>query len=218
LLDRYPELFTYRRLLTQAYHDTVVGKEIAEIGRILSLAKGPTTFAEIAGARTMITYNRVSEMFTSIDFGSCRRLVMVGCGRVPAAIFHVHDRTEIPEIIGLDVLPEAVDGAKALLERLGYRRARFEVSDGSVYDYADVDIVLIANMVSPKAEVVSRIADTASANVRIVARDPLSLGRLWADSAERALDSRLEILGKGDGIGHWSLSRDLYLKRKGTGR
>ena len=217
LLDRHPELFEHRPRLTRAYHATVVGKEIAEIERILpQIGKRPMSFAEIASSRTMVTYNRVGEMFAAIDFGKCRRLVMVGCGRVPAAIFHVHDRTDIPEIVGLDIIPEAVSGARSLLTHLGYSRATAEVCDGTSYDYAGAGIVVIANMVSPKAEVVSRIADTGPEEVRVVVRDPLSLGRLWSDSAESSLDPRFEVIGKGDGQEHWSLSRDVYLRRRGS--
>jgi hypothetical protein len=217
LLDRHPELFEYRPLLTQAYHATVVSKEIAEIKRILPLIeKCPTPFTEVASPRTMVTYNRVSEMFAAVDFSKCQRLVMVGCGRVPAAIFHVHDRTDIPDIVGLDILREAVSGARSLLTQLGYARATAVVCDGASYDYAGAQIVVIANMVSPKAEVVSRVADTGPAEVRVVVRDPLSLGRLWSDSVERALDPRFEIIGKGEGQAHWSLSRDLYLGRRGS--
>lgn len=217
LLDAHPDLLRYSPLLTRAYHQTVIGKEIAEIERLSALdIPSPMPFKAVAGEPTMVTYNRVGSMFDAVDFADCRRLIMVGCGRLPAAMFHVHDRTNIPEIIGLDLLPEAVAAARDLFKRLGYTRARVELSDGGSFDYAGAQIVLIANMVSPKAGVVSRIADTAPEEVRIVVRDPLSLGRLWSDSVERALDPRLEVAGRGDGSGHWSLSRDLYLKRRAS--
>jgi len=213
LLDDNQDLFKFAPILTEAYQRTVVSKEIAEIERISQMnLDGPVPFTDVAGPPTIVTYNRVGEMFAAIDFSNCHRLVMVGCGRLPAAVFHVHDRTDVPEIVCLDVLPEAVSTAGDLLDRLGYSRARTELCDGRRYDYADTQIVLIANMVSPKSEVVSRIADTAAGDVRIVVRDSLSLGRLWSDNVERSLDPRLEVMGRSDGRKHWSLSRDLYLK------
>jgi hypothetical protein len=67
-------------------------------------------------------------------------------------------------------------------------------------------------MVSPKAAVVSRIADTAPDEVQIVLWEPYSLGRLWAESAERTLDPRLEITGR-TSISR-NMTRDVFVRRR----
>ena len=137
---------------------------------------------------------------------------MVGCGPSPVTIFQVHDRTEIPDILALDVAPYAIERVRALIEHFGLSRMRAEVCDGREFDYGSAEIVLVANMVSPKAAVVSRIADTVPLAAQIAVRDPCGLGVLWADSASQTLDPRLEVIGKGHpGL---SLSRDVYIKRR----
>ena len=68
---------------------------------------------------------------------------------------------------------------------------RAELTDGRDFDFTDSRIVFVAKMTTPKGAVLSRIADTAPQDVRIVVREPLSLGRLWAESAEQTLDPRL---------------------------
>jgi hypothetical protein len=157
-------------------------------------------------------YDRVNEMFDHVDFRECRRVVMVGCGRRPFTMFHIHDKTDVPEIVGLDIVPEALEAGEALAGRLGYDRARFVLCDGIAYDFGGADLVYVSAMVSPKAAVVSRIVDTAPGHVHITVREPYALGRLWSESAVRPLDPRLEIAGSGSGA--WSLSRDVHLKRR----
>ena len=67
-------------------------------------------------------------------------------------------------------------------------------------------------MISAKAAVLTRIAESAPADVLVVVREPYSLRRLWSESGERSLDPRLEIVGKGST--NRTLSRDVYLKRR----
>jgi hypothetical protein len=215
LLDAHPELFRFFPLLGRAYGQHLRNKEIAETERLRQLDwTGPKLFRDVASPPSIVTYDRVSAMFEKVDFSNCNRLVMVGCGRIPATVFHTHDRTEIPEIVALDIFPEVIDDMKQLVERLGYSRVKAELCDGGAYDYAGAEIVFIANMVSPKAKVVSRIADTAPGRVQIVVRDSFSFGRLWADHVARSVDPRLETVGMGEAGQHWSLSRDVYLRRK----
>ena len=173
---------------------------------------GPVALSELLGKSARRAYDRVSDMFQNIDFNNCSRLVMVGCGPSPVSIFHVCDKTEIPDIIALDVVPDAVERVRALIEHFGLSRVRAEVCDGREFDYDSAGIVLVANMVSPKAGVVSRIADTAPIAVQIAVRDPYGLGVLWADSAERALDPRLKVISRGHpGL---PLAREVYIKRR----
>jgi hypothetical protein len=211
LLDADPTLFRYVPALTQAFYQRVVRKEIAEAERLLQ-QDGSVSFTDVASPAVLHTYNRVREMFDRVDFHNCRRFVMVGCGRLPVTMFHVHDRTERTEIVGLDVVPGAIDTAREIAVLFGYARVRPELCDGQAYDYDGAQVIFITNMISSKAAVLSRIAETAPADVRVVVREPYSLRRLWSESGERSLDPRLEIFGKGSS--NATLSRDVYLRRR----
>ncbi|MBX9778521.1 MAG: hypothetical protein K2Y71_29455 [Xanthobacteraceae bacterium] len=213
LLASHPGLLKYGPALTQANRQRVHKKETEETERMLQLrSDGRVVFGELLSKPARRAYDRVSDLFQKIDFDDCRRLVMVGCGPSPVSVFQVHDKTEIPEIIALDVVPDAIEKVRALIDHFGLSRMSAKVCDGREFDYDGAGIVIVANMVSPKAGVVSRIADTAPAAVQIAVRDPYGLGLLWADSAERALDPRLEVIGRGHpGL---PLSRDVFIKRR----
>lgn len=213
LLDSHPDLFQCVPALTQAFHQHVASKEIGEAGRLLhDLTGEPVPFATVASAATLHSYNRVHEMFDRLNFQNCRRFVMVGCGWLPETLFHVQDRTQVPEIVGIDIAPEAVATANEVATRLGYMRVRAEHADGCSYDYGGTQIIFVTNMVSGKHGVLSRIAATAPENVQIVLREPYSLRRLWSESGTHALDPQLEIAGLGSGSP--TLARDVYVKRR----
>ena len=213
LLERHPELFNHVQTLTEIYSRYVAEIEAAEERRILSqVVRGPVEFTDVAGAAAMMAYDRVGGMFDFVDFRECRRFVLIGCGRLPVTAFHVRDLTNGPEIVCVDVRPEVVQAAARLAQWLGMRRFDVRLGDGLAFDFTDSDTIYVANMVSPKALVLSRIADTAPEDVRIIVREPYSLGRLWAEESCRVLDARLEIVGAARGSRY--LSRDIFVRRR----
>jgi hypothetical protein len=215
LLAAHPELLDHVPALTAANVQRVRQSDAAEVEKLLQIRpNGPVVIGDMLSERGWRPYARVSDLFEQVALDKCRRLVMIGCGPYPSTIFHIYDKTEIPEIIGLDTLPYAIDTVLALIEQLGLSRIKAELSDGRRFDYAGVDVVFLANMVSPKAAVLSRIADTAPADVQIVLRDPYALGILWAESGERCLDPRLEVISRAQPIGDSALSRDVFIRRR----
>ncbi|WP_224544207.1 class I SAM-dependent methyltransferase [Mesorhizobium sp. CA16] len=202
LLDSHPELFAHRPMLTRAFIEMVHAQDVAEIRQMLEL-KHPTSFGQIAAEETTIgvmsskdAYKRLDEVFEHVDFSRCTRAVMVGCGGRPFTMFRICDQTPVPEIVGLDIVPEAVETANILAAKLGYIRMRAEFRNGRDYDYRGAQLVYIASMVSPKAAVVSRVADTAPPDLQLVLWEPYSLARLWSERAEETLDPRLEVVGR----------------------
>jgi hypothetical protein len=220
LLDAHPELFAYQPALTAAFGRMVNAQDIAEVRLMLARElDGPVPFEHVASKKTSIgvlsskdAYTRLGEVFDHVDFSNCHRAVMVGCGGRPFTMFRIHDETLVPEIIGLDFIPEAISTANKLAAKLGYDRMRAELCDGRDYDYGQAQVVYVASMVSPKAAVVSRIADTAPRDVQIVLWEPYSLGRLWAESAERTLDPRLEVIGR-TSVSR-NMTRDVFVRRR----
>ena len=212
LLDACPQLLQYRPSFVDEFRHNVVGREIAEADRLLAAdIAAPISFRAVAAPHSVGMYDRLADVIADVDFSTCRRVVMVGCGWRPITIFSLHDQTSVPEIIGLDIVPEAVRSATALAAKLGYGRMRAELCDGRIYDYAGVQRVYIASMVTAKSAVISRILNTAPDDVRIILWEPYSLGRLWMESAERQLDPRLEVTGRGTVS---RLARDVFIKRR----
>lgn len=213
LLERHSELDDYRIILTEVYNRYILAMEGAEVEQLISLRpEGSNLFSDIAGEAAMMAYNRVGDMFDHVNFDHCKRFVLIGCGQLPMTALHVNDRTNVPEIICIDVTSEAISAVQKLTASLGGLRLQAMKCDGQIYDFSLADVVYVANMVSPKAGVVSRIIETASEDVQIIVREPYSLGLLWAESIEMQLDSQLEVVGRGRGSRY--LSRDIYLQRR----
>jgi hypothetical protein len=198
LLAANPEMFRHTPALAKAYCQWMVDDDMAEAARLLQ------------GER--LVHRPKGDLFQAVDFANCKRMVMVGCGASPSTVFQICDKTDVPEIVALDVLPDAIRMVRALSSQLGISRVRAEVGSGQDFDFAGADVIIVANLVSPKAAVLSRIADTAPAAVQIVSRDPYSLATLWTERAESNLDPRLKVVGRG--IGSHLRTRDIYIRRR----
>jgi hypothetical protein len=195
------------------YADWIFAFEAAEARGALAYAPRPGLgYRDVAGPEGAAAYDRVADMFAQIDFSNCRRFVLVGGGELPMTALHVHDRTGVAHIDCLDTRPEAVRSTEALAAWLGSDRLRAICFDGAQHDYSGADVVFVANMVSPKRVVLARILDTAPVHVRVILRDPYSLGLLWAEAGGAELDPRLSIVARG--AGSRFLSRDLFLTRR----
>lgn len=227
LLDANPEFLEYRPAIKRAFYEMIANNEISQTRKFLRRDRdNPTSFTGFANTHSLRVYNRSADMYDHLDFRGCRRIVMVGCGWMPSILFHVHDKTDIPELVGLDINPSAIATSNELAKRLGYARVRTELQNGLSYDYSKTQIVYIVGMVSEmKSAVVSRIADTAPRNVQVLVNEPYSLGRLWHEAVEDVLDHRFEVIGRGPDqyAGRSpitekgpaaSLQRDVYLKRR----
>ena len=195
--------------------ELIFASEAAEAQAVLAHAPRPRLdYRDVAGHEGATHYDRVADMFTHVDFSNCRRFVLVGAGELPSTALHVHDRTTVAHIDCLDTRPEAVRSVEAIAAWLGSDRLRALRFDGTQYDYSEADVIFVANMVTPKQVVLARILDTAPDHVRIILRDPYSLGLLWAEEGGVALDPRLSIVARG--AASRSLSRDLFLVRRAS--
>lgn len=195
------------------YSDYIVANERGEAERLLAMPpRRGAGFLEIAGEKARVGYMRVADMFEHVDFSQCRRFAMVGCGPLPVTALHVAERTAVPECMVVDCVEPSLKLTASLCERFGWDRLRPVLSDGISFDYAEADVVYIANLCSPKHEVVARVAATCRPGTQVVVRDAGSLGLLWAEQVEPALDVRFTVHGRGPLSRH--LSRDVYLRRR----
>ncbi|RYE58601.1 MAG: class I SAM-dependent methyltransferase [Rhizobiaceae bacterium] len=191
MLDRRPGL-------QQEFGSFIVEREIEEAYRLRDADIPPgTRFRDVAGPHAAGTYDRLREVFARVDFSNVQKAVMVGCGWRPVTTLYMHDETQVPEVVGLDIVEDAVDCARILGRKFGCDRLRVELADAMTYDYSDAQVIYVASMVTPKADVVARIADTAPPEAQIVLWEPVSLARLWMQTAMHPLDPRLEVIDTG---------------------
>lgn len=212
LLEREPELQDIRPTLRDEFNTYVVGIERSDTQRLLDAEiPAPVSFRTLATPNALGMFNRLAGLAAHVAKPDMRRIVMVGCGWRPVTMFHLHETTDAREVIGLDVVPDAVETAATLARKLGYDRMRMELCDGVSFDYAGADLVYVASMVSPKRAVIARILETAPEDVRIVLWEPISLGRLWLESSEPDRHPQLEITGRGPVV---RLSQDVFARRR----
>lgn len=215
LLSDFPALRRHVPTATRLYHDYVVSNEQLDAARMLSrAADGFPADDNTASPFSQAAYDRVNAIFDHIDFARCQKFVMVGCGQMPYTALQVHAQTEVAAVLGIDISPTAIESVRSLAERLSLRRLGAELVSGADYDFHGADAIYVANMVSPKNPVMSRIADTAPENVQVVMREPYSLGILWNECGEDTLDPRLEVCLRGPGSVY--LARDVVLRRRGN--
>jgi len=152
-------------------------------------------------------------MFDQVDLSACREFTMVGSGPLPVTLLHVADRTDVPHIVGLDVDESAVSLATELCDRLGYARIELQVRDGRDHDYGRSDVVYVANLISPKSEVLARITETVRPGTAVVVREPFGAGVLFAECGVGPACRRLAAVAVGPGDPKF-LSRHVFRVRR----
>ncbi len=158
-------------------------------------------------------YRRMRDLFDHVDFTSRRHLIMVGSGPLPVTLIHVHERTAVPRLTSVDVAPSAAEAITRLREGLGWHRLEAITGNGLETDYGDADVVYLANLISPKREILRRVAEQVAPGTPVIVRDPDGPGELFAETAARDLPPGLRHLGAGGGDGRF-LSRNVFLVRE----
>ncbi len=174
---------------------------------------GPFDFLRMADDFGKRAYYRVSDMFDRINCDGRHRFVLVGCGALPVTLFQVYDHTLIPSIVGLDIRQPVVQRLNGILSKYGISRITALVADGRLFDYADADIIYVANIVAPKRDVLRRIVETAPAHAQIVLRDPYALGKLVTECGADILPDGLTVSSFGSPEPAY-LSRNIFLERQ----
>jgi SAM-dependent methyltransferase len=102
-----------------------------------------------------------------VDFSTCRRFLVMGCGRVPATLFHLHDRTDIECLVGIDRDPQSLALARQLGDRFGLRRIRIVEADAGNMNYAGFDIICWAPFALLRRKIMARVAATAHTSWKV---------------------------------------------------
>jgi len=129
------------------------------------------------------------------NLSNIKKIVMVGCGPFPDTLLYLYENTNIPELIGLDYNEEAIFISAQFIENLGFDRIKLQCMDGTLYDYADADLIYIAGFVHQKDEVLKQIAETSTnKNAEIIVDSALGMQKLLFENVNNhTLHPRLKI-------------------------
>ncbi len=212
-LDTHAPWAAYRSATARLYYEHIVSMETEEVARLLAVDDpSKRRYMDMASEKGQVSYLRVADMFDHVDFTNCQQFVLVGCGQLPVTAIHVMDRTDVPEIVVLDVSRQAIEAVERLKHKFGWNALHPQLCNGRDFDFSRASVVYVGNMVTPKLDTMKQILDTTADGVQIVVREPYSLGRLWTEKVESLLARQMEVLGRGAVSRH--LSRDLFVRKR----
>jgi predicted O-methyltransferase YrrM len=145
-------------------------------------------------------YTKMEETLKLVDFASCRRVLVIGSGRVPASLLYLHDWTDVEDLVGVDRDPQSVAMARQLVDRLGMRRIRLVEADACDLDYGEFDVIYLGPFAMPRRKIMARVVETARSDAVVILRDPFFTGTLLFEPVAGSLDSRLAICAESAGF------------------
>jgi hypothetical protein len=158
-------------------------------------------------------YQRVDEMLELKDFTTCKRLIMVGCGPFPMTVIHVLKRYPSIIIEAIDIDKEALVMAKKVVKKFSLQhKVQLVHSSGVDYNYAGADIIYIANLVSPKAKVLKRVAKSSQLKTLVILRDPVQVNQKYPENGITSIDNDFVIEGESKANERFN-SKDFFLRR-----
>lgn len=142
------------------------------------------------------------------------RALFIGSGPVPVSAILLHEYLGVP-VDCADVDPDAVAQSRTLLERLSLKdQIRVALTDGAAVDASRYDMVLIALLAKPKAEILAQVSKSARPDCRIICRTSLGLRTIVYEPMNPAEDlkcfrvaDRRPALHHGDTISSLLLAR-----------
>jgi hypothetical protein len=188
---------------------TIKEQEVATSLCNLKITSSEDISKQLAAGFGENSYRRVQDLSGMIKLPKNGTVVMVGCGALPATLFWLRDQDSSMKLIGLDIDPIALGLAGKTVQAMSILGIELQEIDGCDFNYAEADLVYLANQVNSKRSVLERIADTGS-DVQVVVRDSTRVGSLLATRVVNDLPPRFRIVS----TGHTSksfLSRDLVL-------
>jgi hypothetical protein len=139
------------------------------------------------------SYARMEDAVKLVDFSTCRRLVVMGCGRAPCSLFYLHDWTEVECLVGIDRDRQSLELAQQLVDGFGLRRVRIVEADACELDYGEFDVIYWGPFAMPRRNVMEQVVATARSDSVVILRDPFFTGTLLFEPMAGSLNPRLTI-------------------------
>jgi len=187
-------------------------REFADADVLLADADAPNKERgeQFSGAFAADAYSRVADLAQLADIPALRRIVVAGCGALPATLLWMADHFPAADYVGIDFDDRCVATAARLADHLMLNQVKFICMDAAEFDYSGVDFVFVANQVRPKQRVLERVAATIERAISVVVREPTSIGRLLAEPVGDDLPPGYTVVRVGASSAAF-LSRDLFL-------
>jgi SAM-dependent methyltransferase len=161
--------------------DALMSRRAQHAGRL-----GP-----LLGTHAWGAWAGMAQSLALVDVAACRRFLMVGCGPLPDSLLYLHEETAVESLVGIDRDPQALRRARELSAAFGLERIEIRDADARDFDYAGFDLICCSAFLTPRREVLARVAATARPDCAILLRDPVLTGKLFFESV--LPDPRFEV-------------------------
>lgn len=108
-------------------------------------------------------------------------VAMVGCGSFPETLMEIYKNNHsIKEAIGIEERSEVLKLASEVIAKVfpDAKNIKIRTSSAESLDYDDIDVIFLANGLINKETIMRKIYDTAKNDVKILARNPILMGKL----------------------------------------
>ncbi len=139
-------------------------------------------------------YKTKATEISLLNTSNANTLVMVWSWPMPETIIYFNENTNIKNIIWLDYNQEAIYIWNELINSLQINNIKLIHKNALDYNYAWTDIIHIAIFVSPKDEILAKIAETADENVQISIESPTWFYKMLYDDVYENINKRLKII------------------------
>lgn len=214
---RHFELYFHLKRLTrfQDLAKTLSGQQLAferliesfAVEHLLTIQRKLTSVSDIESALLGLDYFHQQNFDLAaqetrrltVHTEACRNLVMVGCGAFPHTLICAALTNDDLICTGLDYDNSSLVLAHKVRQHLGLTsRIHYVTQNGDVFDYHDHDLIIIANIVSPKAAVLKRVVYTSRKGAIVVVRNPVTFGEVLWDDAHYGRINDLELVDRFD--------------------
>ena len=145
-------------------------------------------------------------------------LIMLGSGTLPVTLMHLHERTSIPVLVGVDTDPMAIQSIQRLQNVLGWTRLKAQEANALDHIkccYHKADVVYIANLIHPKVKALEIIGEQVRPGTCVIVREGVGIGEIFAESVtSQQLPSGFHLKGAGAGHSGRFHSRHVFLVKE----
>ena len=136
-------------------------------------------------------------LYSIINIKNYSNFIMIGCGATAETLINFSLNNPHIECIGLDRNKKVLKNPKLIKNKFNLNKINYFLSDGTDFNfsnYSQKSIILIAELVKPKFDILYKIVNSVNMGNIIIVRDPLGFEKLFFESSNYKFLPNLNLL------------------------
>ena len=136
-------------------------------------------------------------LYSIINIKNYSNFIMIGCGATAETLINFSLNNPHIECIGLDRNKKVLKNPNLIKSKFNLNKINYFLSDGIDFDfsnYSKKSIILIAELVKPKYDILYKIVNSVNKGTLIIVRDPIGLEKLFFETSNYKIFSNLILL------------------------